>query len=45
MSFTGAKSAYSKVDPLFTIVFKLRSFLKKATVIVPVEVEEPEPEP
>ena len=45
MSFTGSKSAYSKVDPLFTIVFKLRSFLKKATVIVPVEVEEPEPEP
>ena len=46
MSFTGSVPTYSKVDPLFTVTFKLRSFEKRPTVIVPVEVkEEPEPEP
>jgi len=46
MSFTGRKTAYQKDDPLFTVIFKLRSFKNKATVVIPVEVYEPEkPEP
>ena len=46
MSFTGSKPTYSQVDPIFTITFKLRSFEKRPTVIVPVEVkEEPKEEP
>jgi len=41
MSFTGSVPTYSKADPLFTVLFKLRSFEKKTTLIVPVEVEVP----
>jgi len=45
MTFTATVPAYSKTAPLFTVTFKLRSFEKRPTIVVPVEVVEPDPEP